>query len=253
MRKNGLVSAKLTAFVLCMASAVFMCACLPFQPPKPSKATIEKNVRAESGLDCRLIRQIDEEKYLFEDVSRGIEFEVIVRPEKVKIDTGEGGYTGKYYYNILHAAAVYASYSEEVEKLIKKCNLTDVERNAESKDFSNIYILMDKDLSDDRIEAVNAFLRGLRDIAIKDLESGHGFYSELDNEFGFKVNMLKIDRSGDAKTMYRLKGNSAIHGWVLTADVEDSVLDLRKMDMGNQVYNTPRVEDGYDAVIRVSS
>jgi len=112
---------------------------------------------------------------------------------------------------------------------------------------------MDKDLSDDRIEDVNAFLRGLRDIAIKDLESGHGFYSELDNEFGFKVNMLKIDRSGDAKTMYRLKGNSAIHGWKLTADVEDSALDLRKMDVGNQVYNTPRVEDGYDVVIRVFS
>ena len=251
MRKR--VYIRLSVFALCVALAVFMSACLPFQPPKPLKATIEKSVRAESGLDCKLIRQIDDETYLFEDISREIEFEVYVRPEKVKIDASEGGYTGKYYYNILHAAAVYASYSEEVEKLIKKYNLTDVERNAESKGFSSIYILVDKDLSDDRIEDVNAFLKGLRDIAIKDLESGHGFYSELDKDFGYKVNILKIDRTGDAKTMYRFKGNSAIHGWVLTADVEDSVLDLRKMNVGNQVYNTPRVEDGYDAVIRVFS
>lgn len=251
MRK--IFSAKLAVFALCMASALFMCACLPFQPPKPSNATIEKNVRAESGIDCKLIRQIDDETYLFEDVSRGIEFEVYVRPEKVKIDAGEGGYTGKYYYNILHDVAVYDSYSEEVEKLIMKYNLTDVERNAESKGTSSIYILVDKDLSDDRIEDINSFLRGLRDIAIKDLESGNGFYSEMKDDFGYKVNILKIDRSGDTKTMYRLKGNSAIHGWVLTADVEDSVLDLRKMDVGNQVYNTPRVEDGYDAVICVFS
>ena len=122
MRKR--VYIRLSVFALCVALAVFMSACLPFQPPKPSKATIEKSVRAESGLDCKLIRQIDDETYLFEDISREIEFEVYVRPEKVKIDASEGGYTGKYYYNILHAAAVYASYSEEVEKLIKKYNLT---------------------------------------------------------------------------------------------------------------------------------
>ena len=152
-----------------------MCACLPFQPPKPSKATIEKNVRAESGLDCRLVRQIDDEKYLFEDVSRGIEFEVIVRPEKVKIDASEGGYTGKYYYNILHDVAVYDSYSKEVEKLFRKYNLTDVERSANSRGIMTISLLVDKDLSDDRIEDVNAFLRDLRDIAIKDIETGHDF------------------------------------------------------------------------------
>ena len=246
-------STKLTVFVLCVVSAVFMCACLPFQPPKPSKATIEKNVRAESGLDCRLIRQLDDEKYLFEDVSRGIEFEVIVRPEKVKIDAGEGGYTGKYYYNILHGVAVYDSYSKEVEKLFRKYNLTDVERSANPRGIMTISLLVDKDLSDDRIEDINAFLRDLRDIAIKDIETGHDFYSELDKEFGYKVTILKVDRSGNAKTMYRLKGNSAIYGWILTADVKDSALDLRSMDVGNQVYITPQADSEYEAVIRVFS
>lgn len=251
MRKR--IPTKLTVSALLMALAVFMCACLPFQPLKPSKSTIEKSVRSESGIDCRLIRQIDDETYLFEDVSREIEFEVFVRPEKVKIDTGEGGYTGKYYYSILHDVAVYDSYSKEVEKLMRKYNLTDVERSAAPRGIMTISLLVDKDLSNDRIEDINAFLRGLRDIAIKDIESGHDFYSELDKEFGYKVTILKVDRSGDAKTMYRLKGNSAIYGWILTADVKDSALDLRSMDVGNQVYITPQADSEYEAVIRVSS
>ena len=236
-----------------MASAIFMCACLPFQPPKPSKATIEKNVRAESGIDCRLIRQIDDELYLFEDVSRGIEFEVAVRPGKVKIDTGEFGYTGKYYYNILHAVAVYASYSEEVEKLLKKYNFTDVERSDDPKGIMTISLVVDKDLSDDRIEDINAFLRGLRDIAVKDKETGHAFYSLMKDEFGYKVNIVQVDRSGDAKTMYRIEGNGGIYSWELTADVKDSDLDLRSMKVGNQVYITPQADSENEAVIRVSS
>ena len=55
------LSVKIAVFVLLVASAVLMCACLPFKPPKPSKTTIERAVKAESGLDCRLIRQIDDE------------------------------------------------------------------------------------------------------------------------------------------------------------------------------------------------
>ena len=251
MRKR--IPTKLTVSALLMALAVFMCACLPFQPPKPSKSTIEKSVRSESGIDCRLIRQIDDETYLFEDVSRGIEFEVFVRPEKVKIDTGEFGYTGKYYYNILHDIAVYGSYSEEVEKLIRKYNLTDVERSDDPKGIMSITLLVDKDLSDDRIEDINAFLRGLRDIAVKDIETGHAFYSEMKYEFGYKVNIIKVDRSGDAKTMYRIDGNGVIYSWELTADVKDSDLDLRSMKVGNQIYITPQVDSDYEAVIRVSS
>lgn len=247
------LSAKLAAFALCMASAIFMCACLPFQPPKPSKSTIEKNVREESGIDCRLIRQIDDETYLFEDVSRGIEFEVLVRPEKVKIDASEGGYTGKYYYNILHDVAVYGSYSEEVENLIRKYNLTDVERSDNPQGIMTISLLVDKDLSDDRIEDVNAFLKGLRDIAVKDKETGNGFYSEMKYEFGYSVNILKVDRSGDAKTMYRINGNGGVYSWRLTADVEDSALDLRSMDVGKQVYTTPQADGDHEAVIRVFS
>ena len=250
--RNGFYT-RLTAFALCMASAFFMCACLPFQPPKPSKSTIEKSVRSESGIDCRLIRQIDDELYLFEDVSRGIEFEVSVRPEKVKIDASEGGYTGKYYYTILHDVAVYGSYSEEAEKLLRKYNLTDVERSDDSKGIMTITLLVDKDLGDDRIEDINAFLRGLRDIAVKDKETGHAFYSEMNDEFGYKVDIVKVDRSGEAKTMYRIDGNGGIYSWELTADVEDSDLDLRSMKVGNQVYITPQADGDYDAVIRVSS
>ena len=244
---------KLTAFALCMASAFLMCACLPFQPPKPSKSTIEKSVRSESGIDCRLIRQIDDETYLFEDVSRGIEFEVSVRPEKVKIDASEGGYTGKYYYNILHDIAVYGSYSEEAEKLLRKYNLTDVERSDDPKGIMTISLIVDKDLGADRIEDINAFLRGLRDIAVKDKEAGHVFYSEMKDEFGYKVDIVKVDRSGEAKTMYRIDGNGGTYSWELTADVKDSDLDLRSMKVGNQVYITPQVYGDFDAVIRVSS
>ena len=53
--------------------------------------------------------------------------------------------------------------------------------------------------------------------------------------------------------MYRLKGNSAIYGWILTADVKNSALDLRSMDVGNQVYITPQADSEYEAVIRVFS
>ena len=247
------LSAKLAAFALCMASALLMCACLPFQPPKPSKSTIEKSVREESGIDCRLIRQIDDERYLFEDVSRGIEFEVVVRPEKIKIDASEGGYSGKYYYNILHDVAVYVSYSEEVERLIRKYNLTDVERSADSKGIMTISLLVDKDLSDDRIEDINAFLRGLRDIAGKDLETGHVFYSEMNGDFGYKVNILKVDRTGDGNIMYRINGNGGVYSLELTANVEDNELDLRRMEVGKQVYTTPQADGDYEAVIRVFS
>ena len=247
------LSVKIAVFVLLVASAVFMCACLPFKPPKPSKSTIERAVKAESGLDCRLIRQIDDETYIFKDDSRGIEFEVLVRPEKVKIDASEGGYTGKYYYNILQDIAVYKSYSTDVDQLLRKYNLTDVERGSDYTCIEHIYLLVDKDLSDDRIEDINAFLRGLRDIAVKDIETGHAFYSEMKDEFGYKVNIIKVDRSGDAKTMYRIDGNGVIYSWELTADVKDSDLDLRSMKVGNQVYITPQADSDYKAVIRVSS
>lgn len=250
MRKGS--SVKFAAFALLLASAVFMCACLPFKPPKPSKSTIERAVRSESGLDCRLIRQIDEETYLFEDVSRGIEFEVLVRPEKVKIDASEGGYTGKYYYTILQDIAVYKSYSTDVDQLLKKYNLTDVERGSDYTCIEHIYLLVDKDLSDDRVEDINAFLRGLRDIAIKDIETGNDFYSEMHKDFGYTVRIVKVDRSGDADLMYDLDGNSAVDGWRLTADVEDSELDLRKMNNEHQRYTTPQAA-GMAVVIRVFS
>ena len=246
------LSVKIAVFVLLVASAVFMCACLPFKPPKPSKAAVERSVREESGLDCRLIRQIDEETYIFEDVSRGIEFEVLVRPEKVKIDASEGGYTGKYYYNILHDIAVYKSYSNDVDQLLRKYNLTDVERGSDYTCIEHIYILVDKDLSDDRIEDINAFLRGLRDIAIKDIETGNDFYSEMHKDFGYTVRIVKVDRSGEGDLMYNIKGNSAVDGWSLTADVEDSELDLRKMNEDHQCYTTPKA-GGMAVVIRVFS
>lgn len=250
MRKRS--SVKFAAFVLLLASAVFMCACLPFKPPKPSKSTIERAVREESGLDCRLIRQIDDETYIFEDVSRGIEFEVLVRPEKVKIDASEGGYTGKYYYNILQDIAVYKSYSNDVDQLLRKYNLTDVERGSDYTCIEHIYLLVDKDLSDDRIEDINAFLRGLRDIAIKDIETGNDFYSEMHKDFGYTVRIVKVDRSGEGDLMYNIKGNSAVDGWSLTADVEDSELDLRKMKEDYQCYTTPKA-GGMAVVIRVFS
>lgn len=250
MRKIS--SVKLAVFVLLLASAVFMCACLPFKPPKPSKSTIERAVREESGLDARLIRQIDDETYIFEDVSRGIEFEVLVRPEKVKIDASEGGYTGKYYYNILHDIAVYESYSKDVDQLLKKYNLTDIEKDSDFKCIEHIYLLVDKDLSDDRVEDINAFLRGLRDIAIKDIEAGHDFYSEMHKDFGYSVSIVRVDRSGEGDLMYDIKGNSAVDGWHLTADVEDSELDLRKMNDKHQRYTTPQA-GGLSVVIRVYS
>ena len=246
------LSVKIAVFVLLVASAVFMCACLPFKPPKPSKAAVERAVREESGLDCRLIRQIDEETYIFEDVSRGIEFEVLVRPEKVKIDASEGGYTGKYYYNILQDIAVYKSYSNDVDQLLRKYNLTDVERGSDYTCIEHIYLLVDKDLSDDRIEEINAFLRGLRDIAIKDIETGNDFYSEMHKDFGYTVRIVKVDRSGEGDLMYNIKGNSAVDGWSLTADVEDSELDLRKMNEDHQCYTTPKA-GGMAVVIRVFS
>lgn len=250
MRKR--YSVKFAAFVLLLASAVFMCACLPFKPPKPSKSTIERAVRSESGLDCRLIRQIDDETYIFEDNSRGIEFEVYVRPEKVKIDASEGGYTGKYYYNILHDVAVYKSYSNDVDQLLKKYNLTDVERGSDYTCVEHIYLLVDKDLSDDRIEDINAFLRGLRDIAIKDIETGNDFYSEMHKDFGYTVRIVKVDRSEEGDLMYDIEGNSAVDGWRLTADVEDVELDLRKMNNEHQRYTTPQAA-GMAVVIRVFS
>ena len=250
MRKR--YSVKFAAFVLLLASAVFMCACLPFKPPKPSKSTIERAVKAESGLDCRLIRQIDDETYIFEDNSRGIEFEVYVRPEKVKIDASEGGYTGKYYYNILQDIAVYESYSNDVDQLLRKYNLTDVERGSDYTCIEHIYLLVDKDLSDDRIEDINAFLRGLRDIAIKDIETGNDFYSEMHKDFGYTVRIVKVDRSGEGDLMFNIKGNSAVDGWSLTADVEDSELDLRKMNEDHQCYTTPKA-GGMAVVIRVFS
>lgn len=250
MRKRS--SVKFAAFVLLVASAVFMCACLPFKPPKPSKSTIERAVREESGLDCRLIRQIDDETYIFEDNSRGIEFEVLVRPEKVKIDASEGGYTGKYYYNILQDIAVYKSHSNDVDQLLRKYNLTDVERGSDYTCIEHIYLLVDKDLSDDRIEDINAFLRGLRDIAIKDIETGNDFYSEMHKDFGYTVRIVKVDRAGEGDLMYNIKGNSAVDGWSLTADVEDSELDLRKMNEDYQCYTTPKA-GGMAVVIRVFS
>lgn len=250
MRKR--YSVKFAAFVLLLASVVFMCACLPFKPPKPSKSTIERAVRSESGLDCRLIRQIDDETYIFEDNSRGIEFEVYVRPEKVKIDASEGGYTGKYYYNILHDVAVYKSYSNDVDQLLKKYNLIDVERGSDYTCVEHIYLLVDKDLSDDRIEDINAFLRGLRDIAIKDIETGNDFYSEMHKDFGYTVRIVKVDRSGEGDLMYDIEGNSAVDGWRLTAEVEDSELDLRKMNNEHQRYTTPQAA-GMAVVIRVFS
>ena len=250
MRKR--YSVKFAAFVLLLASAVFMCACLPFKPPKPSKSTIERAVRSESGLDCRLIRQIDDETYIFEDNSRGIEFEVYVRPEKVKIDACEGGYTGKYYYRILQDVAVYKSYSNDVDQLLRKYNLTDVERGSDYTCIEHIYLLVDKDLSDDRIEDINAFLRGLRDIAIKDIETGNDFYSEMHKDFGYTVRIVKVDRSGEGDLMYDIEGNSAVDGWRLTADVEDVELDLRKMNTKNQRYTTPQAA-GMAVVIRVFS
>lgn len=246
------LSVKIAVFVLLVASAVFMCACLPFKPSKPSKAAVERAVREESGLDCRLIRQIDEETYIFEDVSRGIEFEVLVRPEKVKIDASEGGYTGKYYYNILQDIAVYKSYSNDVDQLLRKYNLTDVERGSDYTCIEHIYLLVDKDLSNDRIEDINAFLRGLRDIAIKDIETGNDFYSEMHKDFGYTVRIVKVDRSGEGDLMYNIKGNSAVDGWSLTADVEDSELDLRKMNEDHQCYTTPKA-GGMAVVIRVFS
>lgn len=246
------LSVKIAVFVLLVASAVFMCACLPFKPPKPSKAAVERAVREESGLDCRLIRQIDEETYIFEDVSRGIEFEVLVRPEKVKIDASEGGYTGKYFYNILQDIAVYKSYSNDVDQLLRKYNLTDVERGSDYTCIEHIYLLVDKDLSDDRIEDINAFLRGLRDIAIKDIETGNDFYSEMHKDFGYTVRIVKVDRSGEGDLMFNIKGNSAVDGWSLTADVEDSELDLRKMNEDHQCYTTPKA-GGMAVVIRVFS
>lgn len=250
MRKR--YSVKFAAFVLLLASVVFMCACLPFKPPKPAKSTIERAVRSESGLDCRLIRQIDDETYIFEDNSRGIEFEVYVRPEKVKIDASEGGYTGKYYYNILHDVAVYKSYSNDVDQLLKKYNLIDVERGSNYTCVEHIYLLVDKDLSDDRIEDINAFLRGLRDIAIKDIETGNDFYSEMHKDFGYTVRIVKVDRSGEGDLMYDIEGNSAVDGWRLTAEVEDSELDLRKMNNEHQRYTTPQAA-GMAVVIRVFS
>ena len=246
------LSVKIAVFVRLVASAVFMCACLPFKPPKPSKAAVERAVREESGLDCRLIRQIDDETYIFEDVSRGIEFEVLVRPEKVKIDASEGGYTGKYYYNILQDIAVYKSYSNDVDQLLRKYNLTDVERGSDYTCIEHIYLLVDKELSDDRIEDINAFLRGLRDIAIKDIETGNDFYSEMHKDFGYTVRIVKVDRSGEGDLMYNIKGNSAVDGWSLTADVEDFELDLRKMNEDYQCYTTPKA-GGMAVVIRVFS
>lgn len=246
------LSVKIAVFVLLVASAVFMCACLPFKPPKPSKSAIERAVREESGLDCRLVRQIDDETYIFEDVSRGIEFEVLVRPEKVKIDASEGGYTGKYYYNILQDIAVYKSYSNDVDQLLRKYNLTDVERGSDYTCIEHIYLLVDKDLSDDRIEDINAFLKGLRDIAIKDIETGNDFYSEMHKDFGYTVRIVKVDRSGEGDLMYNIKGNSAVDGWSLTADVEDFELDLRKMNEDYQCYTTPKA-GGMAVVIRVFS
>ena len=250
MRKG--LSVKIAVFVLLVASAVFMCACLPFKPPKPSKSAIERAVREESGLDCRLVRQIDDETYIFEDVSRGIEFEVLVRPEKVKIDASEGGYTGKYYYNIHQDVAVYKSYSKDVDQLLRKYNLTDVERGSDYEFIKHIYLLVDKDLSDDRIEEINAFLRDLRDIAVKDIESGNDFYSEMHKDFGYTVWIVKVDRSGERDLMYDIEGNSGVDGWRLTADVEDSELDLRKMNNEHQRYTTPQAA-GMAVVIRVFS
>lgn len=247
------ICVKLVALALCMASALFMCSCLPFQPPRPSKNTVERAVREKSGLDARLLSQIDDETYIFKDDSRGIEFKVVVRPEKVKIDASEGGFTGKYEYHIHYDLAVYESYSKDVEQLLKKYNFTDIERGTEHQDvITNIEIIVDKDLSDDKIETVNAFLRDLRDIAIKDIRAGHDFYSEMKDDFGYKVNITKVDRTGGGNLMYRVRGNGGIYSWRLTADVNDADLDLRKMDDVHQVYTSPQADGYYDVLISIS-
>jgi hypothetical protein len=139
-----------------------------------------------------------------------------------------------------------------VDQLLRKYNLTDVERGSDYTCIEHIYLLVDKDLSDDRIEDINAFLRGLRDIAIKDIETGNDFYSEMHKDFGYTVRIVKVDRSGEGDLMYNIKGNSAVDGWSLTADVEDSELDLRKMNEDYQCYTTPKA-GGMAVVIRVFS
>ena len=246
------ICVKIVALALCMASALFMCSCLPFQPPRPSKNAVERAVREKSGLDARLLSQIDDETYIFKDISRGIEFKVVVRPEKVKIDASEGGFTGKYEYHIHHDFAVYESYTKNVEQLLKKYNFADIERGTEHQDvITNIEIVVDKDLSDDKIETVNSFLRDLRDIAIKDIRAGHDFYSEMKDDFGYKVNITLIDRAA-GNTMFRVRGNGGIYSWRLTADVNDADLDLRKMDDVYQIYNTPQADGSYDVLISVS-
>ena len=140
----------------------------------------------------------------------------------------------------------------DVDQLLRKYNLTDVERGSDYTCIEHIYLLVDKDLSDDRIEDINAFLRGLRDIAIKDIETGNDFYSEMHKDFGYTVRIVKVDRSGEGDLMYNIKGNSAVDGWRLTADVEDSELDLRKMNNEHQRYTTPQAA-GMAVVIRVFS
>lgn len=243
---------KTAASVLCMAAVLSLCSCLPFKPPKPGKRTIENNVRKTTGLDVRLVKELGDDKYLFEDNDRGIEFMVTVKPEPFTIDGSSGGYTGKYYYNIDYEYGIFDYYQDDFDDLADAAGLVVIDEKDDLYGVKVIDLVIDTDISEEQMDAVNAFLRGLRDIAEEEEDSGYDFYSDWDDELEYEVHMYWVETSGSGEQYYFVDtGNGVI--LYITADTKDSDLDIRNMGVGTQISREPKAGGLIDVVLRADA
>ncbi|WP_034450812.1 hypothetical protein [Butyrivibrio sp. AE2032] len=166
-------------------------------------------------------------QYTYKCLDRDLEFGVNIFEGTTSLDGSFAHGTGKFYYSDYYDEAVHYYWQEEFEKTAEGRGFDFVHfgdctdsKGEESLFFSgdNISIYIDKDCTDEQVEEVDAMLRAIRDICVKE----KGFHKKT-TDFKYSVLLYWYDAGTDHY--------DAMETFWISADTKDDELHVKDIPL----------------------